>query len=732
MKKLWITIIAFLFLMSIPFEGLTENHHGQGNHQQGKKLILITVDGFSFLELQQMTEWPGMSELLKSGLIGGMSLRTSGGKTEINSYMTIGTGVLAVGSDSGMKNEEGSEGIYPQRTGIHPKTEEVVVPDIFRLSYNNGAKPYSAVPGLLGEQLKQKGIHRAAFGNADRGEEIIRLAPLISMDLEGRTPEGQIGKGVLLSAPTRPFGVKTNYPLILEKIRQMEGSAFIVVELGDFDRLFQWKNEMEPGRFEQLKQKSLKEMDQFIFQLLSQLSKQDAVLFLSPLMNKDAQNRGYELAPVIWYQQNGAKIGNPSSVSMTSLTTKRDGVIASMDIAPTVLTFFSLTVPENMVGTPLMTGHLTGGKFWGEIERIKEVYIQRPDILYSYVTYQVILLVTAILAFFFMKNRDGLSFVKKITLTILLTPFMMLLLPALPFSLGKWGTLFLLLLVGLILSWLISILPIPPMLALLGLSNWVLVLYDGWNGADWMKRSFMGYDPIIGARYYGIGNEYMGVVIGSVILSVSALVEWKPKWKKWLRYSAPLLFLLWIFYFAYPGLGTNAGGALSATVTFTIFMIFFFFPNWSKKQIGVGLFMIFAIGLLSLLVMNVVVDPSEQTHIGRAASNLLKGDWTEISQLIKRKVEMNLKLLRVSSWSKVFIVSLLISLLFVCRKSRFMEWLNQDYPFIWKGSVVILTGAVSALILNDSGIVAAATSIIFAAVPILYVNLERRIKGLHE
>ena len=50
-----------------------------------------------------------------------------------------------------------------------------------------------------------------------------------------------------------------------------------------------------------------------------------------------------------------------------------------------------------------------------------------------------------------------------------------------------------------------------------------LIVLDIATGGSMIRNSVLGYDPIIGARYYGIGNEYMGVVTGSIIIAVCSL-----------------------------------------------------------------------------------------------------------------------------------------------------------------------------------------------------------------
>ena len=44
-----------------------------------------------------------------------------------------------------------------------------------------------------------------------------------------------------------------------------------------------------------------------------------------------------------------------------------------------------------------------------------------------------------------------------------------------------------------------------------------------------MKNNIMSYDAIIGARYYGVGNEYEGVSIASPIFAFAILLNYNKK-----------------------------------------------------------------------------------------------------------------------------------------------------------------------------------------------------------
>src|SRR3712207_6891964 len=74
---------------------------------------------------------------------------------------------------------------------------------------------------------------------------------------------------------------------------------------------------------------------------------------------------------------------------------------------------------------------------------------------------------------------------------------------------------------------------------------------------------------MIGARYYGIGNEYEGVTIGSAILAFAILLENKNI-KKWL--IIPILLVV-LFTSAYPAMGANVGGAISECIAYIVFVL---------------------------------------------------------------------------------------------------------------------------------------------------------------
>ena len=59
----------------------------------------------------------------------------------------------------------------------------------------------------------------------------------------------------------------------------------------------------------------------------------------------------------------------------------------------------------------------------------------------------------------------------------------------------------------------------------LGAAQTVVLVVDVLLGAPIIKNSILGYDPIVAARFYGIGNEYMGVLIGTTLIGTTGLLD---------------------------------------------------------------------------------------------------------------------------------------------------------------------------------------------------------------
>ena len=232
---------------------------------------------------------------------------------------------------------------------------------------------------------------------------------------------------------------------------------------------------------------------------------------------------------------------------------------------------------------------------------------------------------------------------------------------------------------------------------------------DTLSGSPLMRNSFLGYDPVIGARFYGIGNEYAGIIIGNLYLFLYSIGE--------LRYFRSVSMGLQIFFILLLGMslwGANFGGMLAALSG----MLLFYFHHYRNKARKYTNYAIIA-ALFLFAVLWIILDCyfiDDQSHLGQTISQLLDGNSYLIAEVIKRKLAMNLQLIKYSMWSKFLIVALIILGIYFDIKHPIMTKVGPS----WIGA---MSGAV---FFNDSGIVMCATCMIYLVFPYLYVYNQNK------
>ena len=116
-----------------------------------------------------------------------------------------------------------------------------------------------------------------------------------------------------------------------------------------------------------------------------------------------------------------------------------------------------------------------------------------------------------------------------------------------------------------------------------------------------------------------------------------------------------------------------------------------------------------------------------RSHFGQFALAVQTSGLTAVKEVVVRKLAMNYKLIKYTIWTRVLLCSLLaLGILFYRPVGIFRRLLTKN-PAIAAGLAGGVLGAFTALIFNDSGIVAAATAIIFPAATLFYLVLREQI-----
>lgn len=700
--------------------------------EQTGSVVLVITDRVNIYDLND--ELTGFQEIINEGAIGLLNNNTAGRIGPENAYVTIGAGAHALGNSYGNKAfqtstrlDDGLVGeIYRQRTGLMPPEQGVVHLGLARLLLLNSTLPRTVEVGALGTALHQADYKTAVFGNTDFDKEPGRLAVCIAMDNKGVVDYGQIDNELLTNDPNFPGGKRTDYNKMLKEVSQALGKyQLIVVQLGDTERLHQQRQDILTTVYEQHYQHSLKQTDKFLQELTAVMGENDLLIMMSPTPDQVMLDNKRMLTPVIMWSK-----GDVDQGLLTSGTTKHPGIVMNTDITATVLSHL------NIASTGVFTGRaMYTLPFEGDItsflkdkqEQLAVTYIARTPLQQAYVFIQIVILAVGLWLIFV--YRKGTKFLKPAILFVVSVPLAYLLLPLLPSPYVPVVALELVMVTSLIaaLSFWAGRGNFMTSFGLLAAVTAAVILVDIVMGQPLQKQSILSYDPMVGARFYGIGNEYMGVLIGSLIMAVSLMVTRLSSHRKIAIALVGLIFALAAYCIAAPNLGTNVGGTIAASAAFlTTFLLFAGVKI--RPKIIFGVIAIVVVLLLLFITFDLSRPLQQQSHIGQTARLIIDGGFVEIINIITRKLAMNIKLLRYTVWSRVLLASIVVLAILFYKPRGIMKSIKVNFPVIFKGFIGLVTGALVAFAFNDSGVVAAATTMIFGAPPLIYLVLNEQIK----
>ena len=696
------------------------------------KVVMVIVDRMVLEDLIDPS-LTGFHKIIQNGAISLMNCNTAGNNLlSENTYATIGagshiiaTGTSAMGLNAKEEQDNGPAGLeYYRRTGRKVPPSAVVQLDITRFGQLNSELPYPAVPGALGDCLHEAGLKTAVLGNSDVTIGFRREVLSVAMDRYGMVDYGDVSASLLEKMDDRfPGGYSTNYARVLQEMDRLPGdTALTVIETGDLSRLEEFRNYVSDSVWAAERKRTMQRIDQFIGKALDRLDPdRDLLLIVTPTPGKGAGEENDYLSAIL-----AVGAGVREGV-LFSPTTKRQGIIMNTDLAPTILGFLGLEKPEWMNGQNLLYVKAENqlNKLVVMKKQLTLTYDARSIFQKGYCVYQIGLLLVSL--YFILTHRKAARLLQPFLLSVMAVPLVYLLLAFLPQPSFPVLTLELFLLTAWItcLAWWFERRHNLGSFIFLSLATAGLLILDTAVGAPLQKTSIMSYDPIAGARFYGIGNEYMGVLMGSLIIGCTTLMSKFERYRKALLVMTGIIFLITVYVLASPALGSKMGGAIVSVAALAV--TFLLLCNVKFKLRTVIYLAVIIIGLVAVIPAIDLLRPAElQSHFGRNASLILSGGWQEIQNIIVRKTEMNLKLIRYTYWTRIFIASLVSLALLFYRPVGVMATIRKKRPDLYKGFVGVVTASIVALIFNDAGIVAAATTMIFGAPPIVYLVLQEQ------
>lgn len=708
------------------------------------KVVLVTMGSTSLDEVTSQG-LPNLLSLINQGAIGVANVRQASIKqlsddAGVGRYsmeggcMTIGAGTRAAATTDARRAHNASDVVdgrpmcqlYESLYGNPPDRAKVLHLGINRLWFINSEARYPIEPGALGSALRKAGLKTAAVGNSDTSKEPRREASLIAADSNGIIDFGDVGAKMIQRDPSAPYGVRTNADSLIAAFQYAATHAdFIVVDIGDTARAATYAQHCMDAQGVKLKHQALRSADEIIGGMLKNIDlTRDRIIIVSPNPSPQAVEDFDLLTPVI-IAGRGITHG-----LLTSGSTHRRGIIANADISSSVLSVFNVKQPYSFVGSniTIVDGSVTD---LAETNRRIVSQIQRQPMMRGIAGFLIVYIIVLSLYILLCRQtaRGWASWAALLPVYLMLA---VLWLPAVA-DMAIPGTIAAL--AGLVAAamgaaWLVLRSPLKALGWVCG-AIVVTAVADLIRGDVLLRDSIMSYTPVNGARYYGIGNEFMGSVISAAVIGAGFLASAFAA-NRTIKMAVLMLILgVVVVSIGHPSLGANAGGVMSAMAAVVVGLILWRGKGINKKHVLIaGMSIVAALGLLA--IVDSLRLGAAQTHVGRAVHLIASGGIGEIWTIIERKMAMNLMLIKNSIWSKLLITSIaaVIALFFV-RDFNVLDRLRKN-PHIHSGAIAATVGMVAALLLNDSGVVAASTAFIYVWTLVVIIALDRQENGGQE
>jgi hypothetical protein len=596
---------------------------------------------------------------------------------------------------------------FARRTGVLPAVGEVFNLGVVSMRQLNSTLLFDAEVGALGDALAEHGVDRAVIANGDHGEggdtvTYRREASVGLMDRNGLVEHGRVGRTLLQTDPTAPFGTRYDNDEVAEAFGEFwDPDSVVLVEASDLVRDEDVVPLVLASQRERLRGQAIAHSDELLGRLLEQVDpSRDAVVVVAPY----ASGQGTNLTVV------GVKAPSVEPGLLSSGTTRRAGFIQTVDLAPSILSLVGADTPSSMEGT-VMERASSGGEF-----------AQRRDFLVqsdlgaefrdSTLGAASVVFVLAQLALWGLAlwtlTRPGrrlrtMSEVATLSvLTYLPVTYLAGLLAFHRYGPAAWWVF--VLVTSFALAAVIQAVTrrylVDPLIATLGFIVAFLTV-DIAVGGPLQFNTVFGYTPTVAGRFNGIGNPAFSMLAAAGII-LAALIAHRVGGRRGIW--AGIALLAWcVVLDGAPNLGADVGGALalvpSAGVTAMLLL------GWRIRLrtavIGLSATVVVVLGFGFLDLSR---PPAQRTHLGRLLADVGDNGFGAFQTVVLRKLNANLSVLTSSIWTLMLpLVFAFVAFLFWWAPWR-LRTISNRVPQERAAVGGLITAMVLGFALNDSGI----------------------------
>ncbi|MCE5200390.1 hypothetical protein LLG39_15595 [bacterium] len=675
---------------------------------------------------------PTISRMMSRGSVGLISPNCAGPKGEYALLLTAGAGSSCRGgadvrecydaSEKTFSGEYTAGEAHARRMGCRVPAGSAVFLGMGPVLRANVESAKPAVLGACGDAIRAAGLKTCAVGNADVPPlRIDRAAAVLAMDSRGIIDIGRLSAVPSRRSPNDPCGLGSDSGELLRVAREgLRAADYVVIDYGATARLDEYKLSMSDNALSKHKAEVLSGLDRFLAALIRTPETKNAKFMLVSfgLPDGDPWDR---LTPMVLYPSKTPGL-------LTSPTTRTRGLIAASDFAPSVLHVFGIPPSVEMLGRSITETRVPHKM---DVLRDLDIQVQSHRDMVVWVIYVVMFVsglafVSAtVLVAFNLKAPKWVSSATRVGLVTACAFAVAMLLGTLspagivPHSLGIFISL--VIIVGL--SFIIG-LPLArrtgliagPALALFGLSS-VIILIDATLGGPLCKFALPSSFQLSGLRFYGIGNEYAGLLIG--MSALFALLSGTTA-RRWL---VPVLGSLVVVTMGVGRMGANYGATLAAVVTFGLMWLAAWRGRYGLRHV-VGVFGAGFALLIVLALLDSKFSGGGAAHAGRVTGLVEKVGADYLVAMVSRKVLLNL-MIAALPWAIMAYSVLGAIIAFVTYKfpSQFKKELFKD-KHVTAGLKGLMVGMLAALLFNDSGIVMALLMLGMMGVVLLYSFLD--------
>jgi hypothetical protein len=431
------------------------------------------------------------------------------------------------------------------------------------------------------------------------------------------------------------------------------------------------------------------------------------VLVVSPAPSKEMDLVGDEVTPILAAWRPSGSGGE----TLTSATTRQNGLVANVDVAPTILQFLKVPIPGEMDGQPIRLSR-------GSTVELHRLHLEqrriRLPIQLGQIAFVTFLAIVGVGGLLRLRTRGALSSgaaaaSQFLTLCGLAFPVTVLagsLLPRLTYGVVvPYLILTTVALAGLSLS-ARSRGPMGPVV-FLGAVSLGFVLLDGALGGRAFRVPLMGGTMFDGVRFYGLPNAFIAIPLAGALFIASTL---RP-------YTGFVLLIGVALFAGFPSLGANLGAAATIFAAAGLWWVLTTRRRFRLRELSFVAGVV-ALGVGVVLLVNQYLAETP-THVSRFAERA--GGWSELLSLVWRRLGVGVGMLNDVPIAYVPVLGLpLVAWLAQRAASPIGEGLQlAGEP--WRDAVtVIAVSSFLAFFVNDSGVAASAPGFLYALAPLAY------------